>query len=111
MTIDVSFYHGHYYSPRSVGLSLLAVPVLLVVRLAETVLGRQNFLLLAAQLVPEGRGHERLTIEIAVFNLVCVVPAALAAVLVFHRLLLRLRPSLRGAPALLVAGGFSPGTT
>jgi len=109
-TIDVSFYHGHYYSPRSVGLSLLAVPVLLVVRLAETVLGRQNFLLLAAQLVPAGMGHERLTIEIAVFNLICVVPAALAAVLVFHRFVLRLRPALRGAPALFVTGAFALGT-
>jgi len=29
-TIDVSYFHGHWYSPRSLGLSLAAVPVLFV---------------------------------------------------------------------------------
>src|SRR5215472_7315984 len=32
-TIDISIYNGHYYSPRSLGLSLLAVPVFDVVQL------------------------------------------------------------------------------
>src|SRR5262245_46163563 len=32
-TIYISVYHGHYYSPRSFGLSLLAVPVFDVVQL------------------------------------------------------------------------------
>src|SRR6516164_8984937 len=31
-TIDVSYYHGHYYSPRSIGLSLLALPVFEIVQ-------------------------------------------------------------------------------
>ena len=87
-TIDVSFYHGHYYSPRSIGLSLLAVPVLWGLHALQLVIGTQS-----------------IGIQIALLNLFTVVPAAIAAVIVFERFLLRLRPSLRGTGLPLVAAG------
>lgn len=92
-TIDLSYYQGHYYSPRSVGLSLLAVPVLQVFYQLERLIGQQDE-----------------TMRLGVLNLICVVPVALAAVLVFERFLVRLRPSLAGLPALLVTSAFALGT-
>lgn len=87
-TIDVSFYHGHYYSPRSIGLSLFAVPVFWGLHALQVVIGDQT-----------------IGIQIALLNLCTVVPAAIAAVIVFERFLLRLRPNLRGTGLPLVAAG------
>lgn len=87
-TIDVSFYHGHYYSPRSIGLSLLAVPVLWGLHALQLVIGNQS-----------------IGIQIALLNLFTVVPAAITAVIVFERFLLRLRPNLRQTSLPLVVAG------
>ena len=87
-TIDVSFYHGHFYSPRSIGLSLLATPILWGLHALQLVIGSQS-----------------IGIQIALLNLFTVVPAAIAAVIVFERFLLRLRPRLRGTGLPVVAAG------
>ena len=92
-TIDVSVYHGHFYSPRSIGLSLLATPVLRALRALHLVAGAR---------VTEPR---TVGMTIAVLNLCTVVPAAIAAVIIFERFILRLRPELRGTSAPIVAAG------
>jgi 4-amino-4-deoxy-L-arabinose transferase-like glycosyltransferase len=93
-TIDVSFYNGHYYSPRSIGLSLIAVPILGVLHIIET--------------------HTHLTtvtIQIGLLSMFTVLPAALAGVIAFERLILRLRPRLAGTPIpVVVTGAFALGT-
>ncbi|MGH2485853.1 MAG: hypothetical protein ACRDHE_07575, partial [Ktedonobacterales bacterium] len=94
-TIDVSVYQGHLYSPRSIGLSLLATPILRALR--------------ALHLVASGQAANPQTVgmTIALFNLCTVVPAAIAAVILFERFVLRLRPSLRGTSLpIVVAGAF-----
>jgi hypothetical protein len=95
-TIDVSFYHGHYYSPRSLGLSLLATPFL---GLAQT---------LAQYLPPQRNG---LTPVVAFLTLLTVVPVCLAGAVVFARLARRLRPALAATPyPVIVATAFGLGT-
>ncbi|MGH2515844.1 MAG: hypothetical protein ACRDHP_09330 [Ktedonobacterales bacterium] len=93
-TIDVSFFNGHYYSPRSIGLSLIAVPILGVLHIIET--------------------HTRLTtitVQIGLLSMCTVLPAAIAGVIAFERLLLRLRPRLAGTPIpVIVTGAFALGT-
>jgi hypothetical protein len=80
-TIDVSFYNGHHYSPRSLGLSLLAVPAYFV-----------------AHVVTElTHSTSDPTYFIAILALLTVVPAASAGVLVFARFAMRLRPALASA--------------
>lgn len=94
-TIDVSLYHGHYYSPRSIGLSLVAVPVL------------------AALHVIEALRHDTttLTIQIALLNMFTVVPVAIIAIIAFERFVLRLRPALaRTSLPLVAAGSLGLGT-
>lgn len=93
-TIDVSFYNGHYYSPRSIGLSLVALPVLAMLHVIET--------------------HTQLTtvtIQIGLLSMFTVLPAAVMGVIAFERLLLRLRPQLAGTPIpVVVTGAFALGT-
>jgi len=93
-TIDVSFYNGHYYSPRSIGLSLVAVPVLGVLHIIET--------------------HTHLTtvtVQIGLLSMFTVLPAVLVGVIAFERLILRLRPRLAGTPIpVVVTGAFALGT-
>jgi 4-amino-4-deoxy-L-arabinose transferase-like glycosyltransferase len=94
-TIDVSIYHGHYYSPRSVGLSLLAVPVWQIATTIEAAFH--------AWATP--------TIQIGLLSLFTVLPAALAGVIAFERLLVHLRPELAGTPVpLIVSAAFALGT-
>jgi hypothetical protein len=94
-TIDVSFYHGHYYSPRSLGLSLLAVPFLGLLHVLEVIVHHQP----------------ATTIQIAFLNMFTVVPIAIIATIVFYRLILRLRPSLAGTPVpFVVTTAFALGT-
>ena len=76
-TIDVSAYNGHFFSPRSLGLSLLAVPVFRI------------FAFMADRPAP---GTALLTAPISILNLFTVVPVAIAAALVFARFVARLRP-------------------
>lgn len=95
-TIDVSAYNGHFYSPRSLGLSLLAVPVL------------RLFAFMADRPTPE---TALLTAPIYILNLFTVVPVAIAAALIFARFVARLRPALAGTPLPLVAAtAFALGT-
>jgi hypothetical protein len=95
-TIDVSAYNGHFYSPRSLGLSLLAVPVF------------RLFAFMADRPAPE---TALLTAPIYILNLFTVVPVAVAAALVFARFVARLRPTLAGTPLPLVAAtAFALGT-
>jgi len=95
-TIDISTYNGHYYSPRSLGLSLLSVPVFDVV-----------------QLIMHNPPVTNATMNIAIpiINLFTVVPIAIIATIVFYRFVLRLRPDLSGTPApFVVTTAFALGT-
>ncbi len=93
-TIDVSLYHGHWYSPRSLGLSLLAVPVLYV-------LG--HFMDL--------NNSRTLTVQIAILNDFTVLPAAVIGALALKRFVDYLRPQLARTPLpTVVAGAFALGT-
>jgi len=95
-TIDVSYFHGHWYSPRSLGLSLLAVPMLLVV-------GHFYDLDNYTQLT--------LTQQIALLNAFTLLPATIAGALAFRRFVARLRPTLASSPLpYVVAGMFALGT-
>ena len=86
-TIDVSFYAGHYYSPRTLGPSLLAVPIYqLVSTLAAAMHSRPT-----------------LTFYVAYFNLFTAVPVCVAAALVFAAFVARLRPAVAATPVPLVA--------
>jgi hypothetical protein len=95
-TIDISVYNGHYYSPRSLGLSLLAVPVFDVV-----------------QLIMNHPPVTKATMNVAIpfINLFTVVPIAIIATIVFYRFVLRLRPDLSGTPVpFIVTTAFALGT-
>lgn len=93
-SIDVSFYNGHYYSPRSLGLSLLAVPGYFVAQAVTTLTGQHN-----------------LTIFIAILTALTVIPVSVGGVAIFGRLVARLRPSLAGTwYPLIVATALALGT-
>ncbi|HEY7975066.1 MAG TPA: hypothetical protein VID72_06970 [Ktedonobacterales bacterium] len=95
-TIDVSYFHGHWYSPRSLGLSLLATPMLVIV-------GHFYDLDNYAQLT--------LTQQIALLNAFTLLPATVAGALAFRRFVARLRPALASSPLpYVVAGMFALGT-
>lgn len=95
-TIDVSYYNGHWFSPRSLGLSLLATPVLMVV----------------GHFVDLNNFHQfTLTDQIALLNAFTVLPASVAVALVMRRFIARLRPELAGSPLpFVVAGAFGLAT-
>ncbi|MFI5271664.1 MAG: hypothetical protein ACHQ4H_01355 [Ktedonobacterales bacterium] len=94
-TIDVSFYAGHYYSPRSLGPSLLAVPVYK----------------LLARLATATATQPTVTFDIGYFNLFTAVPVCVACALVFAAFVARLRPALAGtALPLVAASAFALGT-
>jgi hypothetical protein len=95
-TIDISTYNHHYYSPRSLGLSLLAVPVFDVV-----------------QLVMNHPPVTTSTMDFAIpfINMFTVVPIAIIATIVFYRFVLRLRPDLSGSPVpFVITTAFALGT-
>jgi len=93
-TIDVSLYNGHWYSPRSLGLSLLAVPILYI-------LG--HFMDL--------NNSRTLTEQIAILNDCTVLPAAVIGALALKRFVDYLRPQLVRTPlSTVVAGAFGLGT-
>ena len=95
-TIDVSYFAGHWYSPRSLGLSLLGVPVLFV-------LG-QFFNI-------DNTAFFTLTEQIAILNLLTVVPVAIGCAITLRRFVIRLRPSLAATPLpMVIAGAFALGT-
>lgn len=95
-TIDVSYYHGHWYSPRSLGLSLLATPMLVIV---GHFFDLDNYARLG------------LTEQIALLNAVTLLPATVVGALAFRRFVARLRPSLAASPLpYIVAGMFALGT-
>jgi hypothetical protein len=95
-TIDVSYYNGHWYSPRSLGLSLLAVPMLFIV---GHFFDLDNY----AQLT--------LTQQIALLNAFTLLPATVAGALAFRRFVAQLRPALANSPLpYVVAGMFALGT-
>ena len=89
-TIDVSYYNGHWYSPRSVGLSLLATPVLIAV---GHFVDLNNF------------SQFDLTYQIALLNAFTVLPASVAAGVVMRRFIARLRPALASSALPYVAAG------
>ena len=94
-TIDVSFYNGHFYSPRSLGPSLLAVPVY---QLVSTISNATH-------------SHPTLTYYIAYFNLFTAVPVCVIAALLFADFVVRLRPALAGTSwPLVAASAFALGT-
>ena len=96
-TIDISFYHGHYYSPRSLGLSLLAVPILFIWSHITNIDQLQSF--------------KGLTIQIAVLSAFTVMPACVVGALTLKRFVERLRPQLAETPLpMVVAGAFALGT-
>lgn len=94
-TIDVSYYNHHYYSPRSLGLSLFAVPpYLLLLGLA---------MLFHVTLDP--------TVTIAVLSLVTIVPCTLLAAILMTRMVRWLRPELsESAFPLLITSAYALGT-
>lgn len=95
-TIDVSYYQGHWYSPRSLGLSLLATPLLWLLGLIFNIDDPTRF---------------TLTQQIAVLNAFTVVPVAIIAAVALRRFVAHLRPSLASTPLpMVVAGAFALGT-
>ncbi len=93
-TIDVSLFNGHWYSTRSLGLSLLGVPILVVMG---------NFLNL--------NDPRSLTLQIAILNDFTVLPAAVIGALALKRFVDHLRPQLARTPLpTVVAGAFALGT-
>ncbi len=95
-TIDVSLYHGHYYSPRSFGLSLLGVPVLWVLSFFRNI---------------DDLSTNSLTTQIAVINAFTVMPVAVAGAVALHRFAMRVRPRLAHTPLpMVVAGAFALAT-
>jgi hypothetical protein len=95
-TIDVSYYQGHWYSPRSLGLSLLATPLLWLLGLVFNIDDPTRF---------------TLTQQIAVLNAFTVVPVAIMAAVALRRFVAHLRPSLASTPLpMVVAGAFALGT-
>ncbi|HEX6542547.1 MAG TPA: hypothetical protein VF040_12385 [Ktedonobacterales bacterium] len=95
-TIDVSYYQGHWYSPRSLGLSLLATPLLWLLSLFFNIDDTSRF---------------TLTQQIAILNGFTVVPVAVMAAVALRRFAAHLRPSLASTPLpMVVAGAFALGT-
>lgn len=95
-TIDVSYYNGHWYSPRSVGLSLLATPAMVIV---GHFVDLNNF------------DQFNLTYQIATLNAFTVLPASVAACLMMRRFIARLRPELASSPLpYVIAGACGLGT-
>jgi hypothetical protein len=95
-TIDVSYYQGHWYSPRSLGLSLLATPLLWLLSHITTIDNTTQF---------------TLTQQIAYLNAFTVLPVAIMAAVALRRFVAHLRPSLASTPLpMVVAGAFALGT-
>jgi hypothetical protein len=95
-TIDVSFYQGHWYSPRSLGLSLVATPIFWLISLVANV---------------DNTAHFTLTQQIAILNAFTVLPVAVMAAVALRRFVAHLRPSLASTPLpMVVAGAFALGT-
>lgn len=94
-TIDVSFYAGHYYSPRTLGPSLLAVPIYKLIFALSSLTHTQP----------------TITFYIDYFNLFTAVPVSVLAALVFVSFVVRLRPELAGTYLPVVAASaFALGT-
>jgi hypothetical protein len=89
-TIDISLYQGHYYSPRTIGLSFVATPILW---------------LLSSYASLDHPAMITATRQVYIMNLFTVFPAAIAAGLVFRRFVARLRPELAQSPLPYVAAG------
>ena len=95
-TIDVSYYQGHWYSPRSLGLSLVATPLFWLISLVANV---------------DNTAHFTLTQQIAILNAFTVLPVAVMAAVALRRFVAHLRPSLASTPLpIVVAGAFALGT-
>src|SRR5689334_14358781 len=95
-TIDVSYYQGHWYSPRSLGLSLLATPLLWLLSHITSI---------------DNTAHFTLTQQIAILNAFTVLPVAVMAAVALRRFVAHLRPSLASTPLpMVVAGAFALGT-
>jgi hypothetical protein len=95
-TIDVSYYQGHWYSPRSLGLSLLATPLLWLLSHITSIDNTTQF---------------TLTQQIAYLNAFTVLPVAIMAAVALRRFVAHLRPSLASTPLpMVVAGAFALGT-
>jgi 4-amino-4-deoxy-L-arabinose transferase-like glycosyltransferase len=95
-TIDVSYYQGHWYSPRSLGLSLLATPLLWLLSHITNIDNTTQF---------------TLTQQIAYLNAFTVLPVAIMAAVALRRFVAHLRPSLASTPLpMVVAGAFALGT-
>lgn len=92
-TIDVSYYQGHWYSPRSLGLSIAGMPVLwLFGQFADL----------------NNHSAYSLTTQIAILNAFTVVPAAIAGGIAVRRFAARIRPDLAATPLpMVVAGAFA----
>ncbi|HET8906164.1 MAG TPA: hypothetical protein VFN11_04280, partial [Ktedonobacterales bacterium] len=95
-TIDVSYYQGHWYSPRSLGLSILATPLLWLLGHVFTIDDTTRF---------------TLTQQIAILNAFTVLPVAILCAVALRRFAAHLRPSLASTPLpMVVAGTFALGT-
>jgi hypothetical protein len=95
-TIDVSLYQGHYYSPRSLGLSLLGVPVLWVLSLFRNI---------------DDLSANTLTTQIALLSSFTVLPVAVAVAVAVRRFAMRIRPRLaHTALPMVIAGAFALAT-
>jgi hypothetical protein len=101
-TIDVSYYLGHWYSPRSLGLSLFAVPVLAAlghfVDLNNASFCPGNYSV--------GPGAWTITNQVALISFFTVVPVTIAACLVLRRFIAELRPALANSPLSFVVTGI-----
>lgn len=95
-TIDVSYYQGHWYSPRSLGLSLVATPLLWLLSLIVNI---------------DDTTRLSLTHQIAILNAFTVLPVGVMAAIAMRRFVAHLRPSLASTPLpMVVAGAFALGT-
>ena len=95
-TIDVSYFQGHWYSPRSLGLSLVATPLLWLLGVVANIDDATRF---------------TLTQQIAVLNAFTVLPVAVIGAIALRRFAAHLRPSLARTPLpMVVAGAFALGT-
>jgi hypothetical protein len=89
-TIDVSYFNGHWYSPRTVGLSLVATPVLWVLSVFTSL----DF--------PAGIPYDR---QVYAMTLFTVIAVSVVTALVFRRFVAQLRPELANSPLPFVAAG------
>jgi hypothetical protein len=95
-TIDVSYYQGHWYSPRSLGLSLVATPLLWLLSFIVNI---------------DDTTRLSLTHQIAILNAFTVLPVGVMAAVAMRRFVAHLRPSLASTPLpMVVAGAFALGT-